>query len=99
MEQYDLTYDNIQEIGERYKGSVVTSFYCKLYKKWINHTYEIIGNTAGNYGLKLQHLDTNSKVHLYEGNKIQICKQLVKGAMSPPLPGPKYCGGGGGGRQ
>ncbi len=100
-----LTRDNIQEIAEKYKNILVTSFYCKLSQRWINYKYKIIGsnyhNTTANYDLTLQHLNAESKVHLYEGFKIQIYKPLVKGAiaMSLPLPGPKYCGGGGGGRQ
>lgn len=90
-----LTRDNIQEIGEKDKNILVTSFYCKLSQRWINYKYKIIGsnyhNTTANYDLTLQHLNAKSKVHLYEGNKIQIYKPLVKGiiAMSPPpLPGP-----------
>ena len=100
-----LTKENIQKIGEKDKNKLVTSFYCTLSQRWINYKYKIIGsnyhNTTANYDLTLQHLNAESKVHLYEGSKIQIYKSLDKGiiAMSPPLPGPKYCGGGGGGRQ
>ena len=105
IETIVLTKENIQEIGEKYKNILVTSFYCKFSNKVINYKYKIIGsnyhNTTANYDLTLQHLNAESKVHLYKGDKIQIYKSLDKGviAMSPPLPGPKYGGGGGGGRQ
>lgn len=95
MDQYDLTYENIQEIGEQYKGSIVTSFYDN--EKWIEHEYEIKGSNFTGYNeLTLQNLDINSKVHLYKGNKIKIRKSLVKGITSDNIV-LRGCGGGGGG--
>ena len=101
MEQYNLTDSNIPTLSRSLEGSSVTSFYCTLHNKWVNHEYEIAGykDHGYKYELTLQHLNAESKVHLYEGSKIKIRPPLVKCAMSPPLPGPKYGGGGGGGRQ
>ena len=96
MEQYDLTDSNIPTLSRSLKGSIVTSFYCIHHIKWINHEYEIAGykDHGYKYELTLQHLDTNSKKHLYEGSKIKIRKSLVKGISDIEQPG---CGGGGGG--
>ena len=102
MDEYHLTRENIQRIGEKFIGRKVTSYYCKCSRKWIEHDYEIAGfeDHGSRIELTLKHL--NGKLHLYEGSKIQIYEPLVKGisamSISPPLPGPKYGGGGGGGR-
>tara|TARA_B100000424_G_C22767266_1_gene413370 strand:- start:154 stop:450 length:297 start_codon:yes stop_codon:yes gene_type:complete len=96
MDQYDLTDSNIPTLSRILKGSIVTSFYCTHHKKWVNHDYKIAGykDHGYQYELTLQHLDTNSKKHLYEGSKIKIRRPLVKGISDIEQPG---CGGGGGG--
>ena len=97
MDQYDLTDSNIPTLSRSLEGSIVTSFYCTHHKKWVNHDYKIAGykDHGYQYELTLQHLDTNSKKHLYEGSKIKIRRPLVKGISDIEQPG---CGGGGGGR-
>ena len=96
MDQYDLTDSNIPTLSRSLEGSIVTSFYCTHHKKWVNHDYKIAGykDHGYQYELTLQHLDTNSKKHLYEGSKIKIRRPLVKGISDIEQPG---CGGGGGG--
>ena len=96
MDQYDLTDSNIPTLSRSLKGSIITSFYCTHHKKWVNHDYKIAGykDHGYQYELTLQHLDTNSKKHLYEGSKIKIRRPLVKGISDIEQPG---CGGGGGG--
>ena len=98
MDQYDLTDSNIPTLSRILKGSIVTSFYCTHHKKWVNHDYKIAGykDHGYKYELTLQHLDTNSKVHLYEGSKIKIRRPLVKGITSNDIV-LRGCGGGGGG--
>ena len=100
MEQYNLTDSNIPTLSRSLKGSIVTSFYCIHHIKWINHEYEIAGykDHGYKYELTLQHLDTNSKVHLYEGSIIKIRRPLVKGITSDDIVLRGCSGGGGGGR-
>ena len=87
MVEIILTTENIEEIGRKYKDFIVTSIYCKHIKRWIKYRYKIIGNNyhkhTDKYDLTLQHLNRDSKVHLYEGYKIDIIRSPA------PLPGPK----------
>tara|TARA_B100000401_G_scaffold345406_1_gene243319 strand:+ start:1452 stop:1733 length:282 start_codon:yes stop_codon:yes gene_type:complete len=86
MVEIVLTDENIQEISQKYKDFIVTSIYCKHIKQWIKHRYKIIGNNyhkhIDKYDLTLQHFNKPSKVHLYEGYKIDIIRSPA------PLPGP-----------